>query len=71
MRAEAIDQTTPKRGFGTLWCDIDAIRQGLGNATTCEDRFTGAMQNFEHGFMLQAKNGALLTFYEDGYWEQR
>ena len=62
---------TPKRGFGLMWCDIAAIRSGLGKATTCEDSYTGAMQNFERGFMLRAMHGAILVFYEDGRWEQR
>ena len=62
---------TPRRGFGVMWCDIAAIRQGLGKATTCEESYAGAMQNFERGFMLRAMNGALLVFYAVGRWEQR
>jgi serine/threonine-protein kinase len=62
---------TPRRGFGMMWCDIAAIRQGLGNAITCEESYSGAMQNFQRGFMLRAINGAVYVFYEDGTWEQR
>jgi hypothetical protein len=59
---------TPKRGFGMMWCDIAAIRSGLGKATTCEESYTGAMQNFERGFMLRAINGKVYVLYDDGQW---
>ena len=62
---------TPKRGFGMMWCDILEIRNGLGNATDCERGYQGAMQDFEHGFMLQTDNGTDYVFYSDGHWEQR
>lgn len=61
---------TPRRGFGVMWCDIAAIRDGLGKATTCEESYTGAMQNFERGFMLRASNGTLLVFHADSKWEK-
>jgi eukaryotic-like serine/threonine-protein kinase len=62
---------TPRRGFGMMWCDIAVIRQGLGNATTCEYSYSGAMQQFERGFMLQTDRGITYIFQEDGTWEKR
>lgn len=62
---------TPKRGFGMMWCDIPAIRSGLGNAITCERGYTGVMQAFDGGFVLQSDSGAVYVFYEDGTWERR
>jgi hypothetical protein len=62
---------TPQRGFGMMWCDISAIRQGLGQATTCEESYTSAMQNFERGFLLRSSNGAAYMFYNNGTWEIR
>jgi serine/threonine-protein kinase len=62
---------TPRRGFGLMWCDISAIRQGLGNATDCESAYQGAMQQFERGFMLRDVRGAVRVFYNNGDWEKR
>jgi len=62
---------TPRRGFGTMWCDIPAIRNGLGNATDAERAFTGSMQQFEEGFMIYTDYGATFVFYSSGSWEQR
>ncbi len=62
---------TPRRGFGMMWCDIAAIRSGLGNATNCEESYTGAMQDFEHGFMLRSISNAVYVFYDTGIWEKR
>jgi eukaryotic-like serine/threonine-protein kinase len=62
---------TPRRGFGMMWCDIAAIRQGLGNAMTCEYSYSGAMQQFERGFMLQTDRGITYLFQADGTWEKR
>jgi len=62
---------TPKRGFGTMWCDIPEIRSGLGNATDAERGFTGYMQQFDKGFMLQTDYGEIFIFYFNGVWEKR
>ncbi|MEI2612393.1 MAG: protein kinase [Candidatus Promineifilaceae bacterium] len=62
---------TPRRGFGTMWCDISAIRNGLGNATDVERAFNGTMQSFENGFMVATDYGAIFICYSDGTWEQR
>ncbi len=62
---------TPRRGFGLMWCDSSALRQGLGNATDCEYAYQGAMQPFERGFMLRDDRSAIHIFYSDGTWEKR
>jgi hypothetical protein len=62
---------TPRRGFGTMWCDIPAIRNGLGNATDVERGYTGTMQQFENGFMIHTDYGATFIFYNSGLWERQ
>ena len=63
---------TPKRGFGTMWCDIPDIRNALGNALECERGYQGMMQEFENGFTIRTDNGAIYLFYYDtGQWERR
>lgn len=62
---------TPKRGFGLMWCDIPAVRDGLGNAVECERGYQGAMQEFDRGFMLQTDVGETYVFYDSGRWERR
>jgi serine/threonine protein kinase len=62
---------TPRRGFGMMWCDIAAIRNGLGNATDVERAFTGVTQAFAQGFMVQTDYGANFVFYANGAWETR
>jgi len=62
---------TPKRGFGMMWCDISAIRSGLGNAVNCERGYIGEMQQFEEGFALRSDSGIIYVFYGDGMWERR
>lgn len=61
---------TPRRGFGMMWCDIPEIRSALGNATDCERGYQGAMQEFEHGSMLQTDGGTIFVFYDDGGWDR-
>jgi serine/threonine-protein kinase len=62
---------TPRRGFGAMWCDIPALRSGLGNATDAERGYTGQMQSFEHGFMVRTGYGTTFVFYNTGTWERR
>ena len=62
---------TPKRGFGSMWCDIVDIRQGLGNATDCERGFQGTMQDFDKGHMLRTDRNAVFILYKDGTWSQK
>ena len=60
---------TPKRGFGMMWCDIGAIRGGLGNAVECERPYSGLQQPFQHGFLLRTASGTFV-FLNDGTWQQ-
>ena len=62
---------TPRRGFGAMWCDIPEIRAGLRNALDVERAFTGSMQQFENGFMLQTDYDAIFIFDTDGSWQRR
>jgi serine/threonine-protein kinase len=62
---------TPKRGFGTMWCEIPEIRRGLGNALDCERGYQGSMQRFESGFLLRSDTGSVYLLYDDGIWERR
>ncbi len=59
---------TPKRGFGMMWCDIGAIRGGLGNALECERAYSGTQQQFQRGFLLRT-NGGTFVFLNDGTWQ--
>ena len=60
---------TPKRGFGMMWCDIPAIRSGLGNATECERPYDGLQQTFQQGFLLRTDSGTFI-FLNDGTWQR-
>ena len=62
---------TPKRGFGTMWCDIPEIRNRLGNALDCERGYQGTLQQFENGSALRTDTGTVYVFYGDGTWERR
>ena len=62
---------TPKRGFGTMWCDIPEIRNRLGNALDCERGYQGTLQQFNHGSALRTDTGTIYVFYNDGTWQRR
>jgi len=62
---------TPKRGFGTVWCDVPEVRRALGNAVDEERGYPGDLQTFERGFALRTDAGVVYVFYNDGRWEQR
>ena len=62
---------TPKRGFGLIWCDVSAVRLGLGNALDCEHSYSGRMQQFGRGSMLLTDTGAIYVIYSSGTWERR
>ena len=59
---------TPKRGFGMMWCDIGAIRSGLGNAVECERPYNGLQQAFQRGLLLRTNSGTFV-FFNDGTWQ--
>jgi hypothetical protein len=46
----------PIRGFGYVWGLRDDIFAGLGWATDREKGFCAALQDFEHGFLIQSSN---------------
>ncbi len=64
---------TPLRGFGMMWCNIDAIRSSLGKAVNCERNYEGTMQQFDNGFILRSDNGTTYILYgqNSGTWEMR
>ncbi len=64
---------TPRRGFGLVWCDIPEIRASLANATDEERGYTGYMQDFDNGFMIQTDKRANFVFYGSGSgaWERK
>jgi hypothetical protein len=62
---------TPKRGFGTVWCDVPEVRRALGNAVDEERGYQGDLQSFERGFALRTDAGQVYVFYNDGRWERR
>jgi hypothetical protein len=59
---------TPRRGFGRIWCDYDAVRAGLGDATNAEWSVSGAVQEFSGGFILQPGDAPIYVFYNNGTW---
>jgi hypothetical protein len=62
---------TPKRGFGTMWCDIPEIRNSLGNALDCERGYQGSLQQFDNGSVLRTDTGTIYIFHSDRTWERR
>lgn len=67
-----IEQTppTPIRGFGKIWCTHDAVRQGLGDATSSEGGNYGAVQDLSGGLILQSGSGRVYALFSDGTWTQ-
>jgi hypothetical protein len=59
----------PIRGFGKVWRNNLAVRNGLGWATTEERGLYGAIQPFEHGVMLWSSTRGVYVLYSDGRWE--
>jgi hypothetical protein len=59
---------TPRDEFGAAWCADPALRARLGNAVDCGREYTGSMQAFERGHMLQTDSGDVYVFYADGSW---
>jgi serine/threonine protein kinase len=59
---------TPKRGFGMTWCTYDAVRSGLGNATTGEWGDTQIIQDFEGGSMFIHSGQTYTLRSTNGTW---
>ena len=60
----------PKRGFGKVWRDNSAVRNGLGWATTEERGFYASVQPFDRGTMLWSNARGIFVLYSDGRWER-
>lgn len=59
---EPANPPTPVRGFGRVWCDQPAVRQGLGAATAAEIGDAGGQaQDFVNGMILAAPDGSLFV----------
>ncbi len=60
----------PKRGFGKVWRDNPAVRNGLGWATTDERGFHGSVQRFERGMMFWSDTRGILALVGDNTWQR-
>lgn len=62
----------PVRGFGSLWCGRQSVREAVGWATVEEQGMQGRVQDFEEGVMLDIPDAGIFILYADtGSWEQR
>jgi photosystem II stability/assembly factor-like uncharacterized protein len=61
---------TPQRGFGKVWCEVEAVRRQLGDATSEEEMIDVTMQEFEAGMIFQTTAGDLYVLPDSGAWEQ-
>lgn len=69
---EPANPPTPVRGFGRVWCDQPAVRQGLGAATAAEIGDAGGQaQDFVNGMILAAPDGSLFVLVgETATWRR-
>ena len=69
---EPTNPPTPVRGFGRVWCDQPAVRQGLGAATAAEIGDAGGQaQDFVNGMILAAPDGSLFVLVgETATWRR-
>ncbi len=69
--AEANGTLGPRRGFGKVWCEEAAVRDGLGLPLGIEQGANAGFQDFENGTMLWiARLGHIYVLYNDGDWER-
>jgi len=65
---------TPRRGFGSVWCDYPAVRQRLGLADADEIGDWRNLQDFQRGWMLQraarAGEPRYVAYSDTHAWEQ-
>ena len=59
----------PKRGFGKVWRDNSAVRNGLNWATMEERGFFGTTEAFERGRMIWSNARGIFVLYDTGHWE--
>jgi hypothetical protein len=70
-QAEANGDLGPKRGFGKVWCEQAAVRDGLGSPLVVEQGANAGFQDFENGTMLWlARLGYVYVLYHDGDWQR-
>ncbi len=69
---EANNPPTPVRGFGRVWCDHAAVREGLGAATAAEIGDSGGRaQDFVNGLLLAAPDGSTFVLIgETATWRR-
>jgi len=60
----------PKRGFGKVWRENAAVRNGLGWATTEERGFYASVQGYDGGLMIWSNAKGIFVLYNDGTWER-
>ena len=69
--AEANGDLGPKRGFGKVWCEEAAVRDGLKLPLVGEQGANAGFQDFEKGTMLWiARLGYVYVLYDDGEWQR-
>jgi len=69
--AEANGDLGPKRGFGKVWCEEAAVRDGLKLPLVGEQGANAGFQDFEKGAMLWiARLGYVYVLYDDGDWQR-
>jgi hypothetical protein len=65
---------TPRRGFGSVWCNYSVVRQRLGWARTDEIGDYRNLQDFQRGWMLQraprAGEPRYVAYSDTDTWEQ-
>jgi len=67
--AEANGDLGPKRGFGKLWCEETAVRNGLKLPVVVEQGAGAGFQDFEGGTMIWLRRvGYVYVLYEGGGW---
>ena len=59
---------TPKRGFGKIWCENPAVKNGLGNATTGEWGDNGLVQDFAGGTIMQVSGRTYALYTDSNSW---
>ena len=69
--AETNGALGPKRGFGKVWCEQAAVRNGLGSPAANEQGANAGFQDFEGGSMIWiSRLGHVYVLYRDGDWER-
>lgn len=59
----------PKRGFGKVWCSNAKVRNGLGQAQSEEQGFTGIIQDMANGgHLIKTDTGRIIVLYPNGQW---